>query len=435
MHNKKLILISIIFFLVFASNFSLAETIDPNAVISRRAELEAQLKSLEAQIDNYRNIIQDKQKQKTSLERDIAILDARILKAQTTIKMLDIKISQLSDTIDLKKETITDLENKIEKEQNSLAEFVRRLNEMDSNSLLEIVLANNKLSEYFFISDSIDTLQKDIQDSLSVIRGNKEQTEREKEDLEARRAEQLQLKTIQELERKRALDDEREKKKILAATKGEEAKYQKYLSETQKNAATIRSQLFMLSGSPAIPFERAVEYANLAYKAIGIRPAFLLGVIREESNLGANVGTGNWKVDLANGRCANQREAFVKITSELGLDPDLMPVSKKAWYGYCGGAMGPAQFIPTTWLLYKDRISLVTGNNPPNPWNPKDAFVAAALLLKDNGAIYGDYSSERNAALKYLAGSNWRNSAYAFYGDDVMEFASKYQDMINIISR
>ena len=435
MHNKRLILISIIFFLVFASNFSLAETIDPNAVISRRAELEAQLKSLEAQIDNYRNIIQDKQKQRTSLERDIAILDAQILRAQATIKMLDIKISQLSDNIDLKKETITDLEKKIEEEQNSLAEFVRRLNEMDSNSLLEIVLANNKLSEYFFISDSIDTLQKDIQDSLSVIRGNKEQTEREKEDLEARRAEQLQLKTIQELERKRALDDEREKKKILAATKGEEAKYQKYLSETQKNAATIRSQLFMLSGSPAIPFERAVEYANLAYRAIGIRPAFLLGVIREESNLGANVGTGNWKVDLANSRCANQREAFIKITSELGLDPDLMPVSKKAWYGYCGGAMGPAQFMPTTWLLYKDRISLVTGNNPPNPWNPKDAFVAAALLLKDNGAIYGDYNSERNAALKYLAGSNWKNPAYAFYGDDVMEFASKYQEMINIISR
>ena len=97
--------------------------------------------------------------------------------------------------------------------------------------------------------------------------------------------------------------------------------------------------------------------------------------------------------------------------------------------------MGPAQFMPTTWQLYEDRIAKITGNNPPNPWDAKDAFVASALLLKDNGAIDANYAAERKAALKYLAGSNWSNSAYAFYGDDVMELAVKYQRMIDIISK
>jgi membrane-bound lytic murein transglycosylase B len=97
--------------------------------------------------------------------------------------------------------------------------------------------------------------------------------------------------------------------------------------------------------------------------------------------------------------------------------------------------MGPAQFMPTTWLIYKNKISEITGNNPPNPWNPQDAFVAASLLLKDNGAANGDYAAERKAALKYLAGSNWNKSAYSFYGDDVMELANKYQNMIDIITK
>ena len=97
--------------------------------------------------------------------------------------------------------------------------------------------------------------------------------------------------------------------------------------------------------------------------------------------------------------------------------------------------MGPAQFIPTTWLLYKDLVARATGHNPPNPWIPEDAFVASAFLLRDNGAAESTYTAERRAALKYLAGSNWNKSAYAFYGDDVMSLAAKYQEQINIISR
>ncbi len=425
----------LIFSILLISSFAFAEAIDPNAVLNRRQQLEQDLKQLESQIENYQGIIQEKQKQSTTFERDIAILDAKIEKAKLEIKARSIQISQLSDNIGQKVVVIGSLSGKIEGEQDSLAALLRRTNEMDSSSLVEIILGYKKLSDFFIEPDSFETIQGAIQSSLEEIRGTKQRTEQEKEDLENKKAEQLQLKAIQELEQKRTTEAEAEKKKILKITKGEEAKYQKFLAESQKSATSIRSQLFLLTGSPAIPFEKAVEYATLAWQKTGIRPAFLLGVITEESNLGANVGKGNWNIDMADSHCAKQRTAFIEITGKLGLDPNLMPVSKKAWYGYCGGAMGPAQFMPTTWQLYEDRISSITGNNPPNPWDAKDAFVASALLLKDNGAIDGNYTAERKAALKYLAGSNWAKSSYAFYGDDVMELAAKYQGMIDIITK
>jgi len=281
--------------------------------------------------------------------------------------------------------------------------------------------------------ESINQIQSSLQDSLGRFENLKVEEEGAREDLLDKKNEQLELRSLQELQKKKLDIDEVEKQKILKTTKGKEAEYQKVLNDKKKSAATIKSQLFLLTGSPDIPFEKAVEYANLAEKHTGIRPAFLLAVITEESNLGQNVGKGNWKEDLSHSRCASQRTAFVEITSELGLNPDLMPVSKKAWYGYCGGAMGPAQFIPTTWQLFKKSVSKITGNIPPNPWDPKDAFVASALLLRDNGAKAGNTQSEWKAAMKYLAGVNWNKSAYRFYGDDIMAIAVKYQEQIDII--
>ncbi|KKS33773.1 MAG: Peptidase, M23 family [Parcubacteria group bacterium GW2011_GWC2_42_13] len=436
---------AIIFLLIFLSvafrfSFVLGEEVDSSAVLKRREQLEQELVDLEKQIGGYQSVIQEKQKESTSLERDIAIFDAQIGKSKAEIKARDIAIGKLSGAINERTKTIGTLEEKIEIERTSLAELLRKIYELDSFSLVEIILGYENLSDFFVESDSFDTVQEAIQASFINIREIKTDTEREREDLKQRKQEQSELRSIQLLEKKRLEQAEAEKNKILKTTKGQEAAYQKLLSAKQKNAAAIRSELFLLRGSPAIPFEKAVEYATLAWRKTGVRPAFLLGVISEESELGANLGSGNWQDDLYNcyirigykSSAEKQKNAYLEITSELGLNPDAMPVSKAPYYG-CGGAMGPAQFMPTTWQLYKNEVARLTGHNPPNPWDPLDAFMAAALLLKDNGAAEGTYAAERRAALRYLAGGNWKKPAYSFYGDDVMALTSKYQEQINII--
>ena len=431
----KPIIVLLAFFVFFHFTPSLAEEVNQNAAKERKEELQKQLDNLDSQIGALDSIIQQKRTESASLERDIAIFDAKIKKAKLEIQRRDAEIAKTKTGISQKSEQIITLSAKSEKKKDSLAELIRKNNEMDSTGLAEIILGYQKMSDFFVTGDTLEPIHRLIKDTLDEIKTTKKQTEKEKDDLTEYQAEQIQLKAAQEMERKKLAANEAEKKNILKITQGVEKGYQAIMALKQKDAATIRSQLFLLSGSPSISFEKAVEYANLVWNKLKVRPAFLLGVIREESNLGANVGKGNWKEDLAHPNCAKQRTAFTQITSELGLDPDLLPVSKKVWYGYCGGAMGPAQFMPTTWLLYKKGISNITGNNPPNPWDPKDAFVASGLLLKDNGAAAGGYEAERKAALKYLAGSNWNKKAYAFYGNDVMEFAADYQEQIDIINK
>lgn len=442
-HMKFYTAISI--YVVFALIFSLfnfrtaaifgQEIIDPQKVVSEREKLEKELGELDFQIKRFEFVISGKQKETRTLERDIAILDAKIGKLKLEIKTREISINKLKKEIKQNEEIIDALLKKSEVEKILLAGFLRRLDEIDKISLVEALLAYRKLGELFREIDFSERIQLALQDSLKKIQDSNKKLEEELEILESKKTEETQLKITQEILTKELKNEEAKKKQILKITKGEEKKYQKFLKETKEEAATIRSRLFLLAGSAAIPFEKAIEYANSAYKATGIRPAFLLAVITEESNLGENLGSATWKTAMSHSRCEKQRIAFQQITNELGLNPDLMPVSAKAWYGYCGGAMGPAQFMPTTWLLYKDRIKTLNGGAAPNPWNPTDAFIAAALLLKDNGAVEGNTASERKAALKYLAGSNWNKKAYSFYGDDVMAIAKKYQDEIDILGK
>lgn len=400
------------------------------SVSERRAELEKQLAQLEAEIKQQQQILEGKKNQRVSLERDIAILNAQITQAKLSIKARALIIERLNDDIATKQKKIGVLSRKIDDEKSAMSELIRKLDDADSYSLPEILLSNKKFSDFFVDADSYHLVKASLRDTYLAYDDAKDATEDEKQDLEDKRHEQTDLLGIQQLQKKRIEEQEQEKRKILALAKGEESAYQKLLKDKEKNANAIRTELFSLRGSAAISFEKAYQLVKEVGAKTGVRPALILGIIAEESNLGENVGTGNWRVDM---KAPRDTVPFEELCRRLGLDPDKMPVSKKPWYGY-GGAMGPAQFIPSTWVLYESKIAALSGSAVPNPWNPRDAFYASGILMKENGAAAGTRAAERLAALRYLAG--WNNAskpAYAFYGDDVMALADKYQKQINIL--
>lgn len=394
-----------------------------------RAELERQLGELETQINANKNELTKKQGERQSLERDVAILDGEIRASQLAIKQRDLTIRKLTDGMKDKESAIAILDGKVAKGQESVAQMIRRTREIDDISIAELTLGNN-ISDIFTEIDEFESVQKALDEAFKVMAVARADLSERKKALAEQQEEEQDMKQLQ-LYQKRSLEEkEDEKQELVAAAKGQEKVYQSVIAAQTRTAQEIRARLFELRDSGAIPFGKAYEFAKEASALTSVRPAVILGILAEESNLGENVGTGNWRTDMHPTR---DQPVFEKLMAELGLDPDAQKVSKKPWYGW-GGAMGPAQFIPSTWVQYKDRVGKLVGQSPPNPWDARTAIFASAMLMMDNGADKQTRAAERLAALRYLAGwGNASKSAYAFYGDDVMALADKFQKEIDVL--
>ena len=419
------------FFVVYA------ETTD-----ERKQRLETELASVEAEIRKQQQIVNEAKSQTASIQRDVTILDAQIREAELKIKAKEVSIAQIGGDITKKTEYIGDLESQIERSRESLAELLRETSQRDETALIEILLNNDNLSDFFDEVNSFSSIKVALQDLFQEVRDAKADTEVERGVLTERQIAERDAKRAIEGERDTIRRLEQEKQRILEISKQTEAAYEAVLRQRQQRAAQIRAALFALRDTAAIPFGEALEYAEAASSKTGVRPAFLLAILTQESNLGENVGTCNRPGDPESKKWYNimpgpndnswraDQTIFLAITKQLGLDPETVPLSCP-WQGGWGGAMGPSQFIPTTWNSYAPRVASSVGVGTADPWNPEHAFVASALYLADLGASAGGFTAERTAALKYYSGSNWSNPKNAFYGDGVMGHASRIQSTID----
>ncbi len=397
------------------------------------AEMEAKIKELEDKISQYREAIIVNQGKAKTLENEINTLDNEINKAELEIKRIDLIIRKLDSQIREKEASIKEIERGVELEKATLAEVIREISKYDDVSLLEMVLKKGSFSDFLTEINLLENFQFQVQELLNKIYNLKSETEREKSNLSEEKEEHLALQEIQARQRANLEKAKKDKKTLLEQTKGQEALFSQLMKRTQLDIEAIKNRLYELKGmvdGKSLRFEDAYKFAKFASIYTGVRPAFLLAVLSRESGLGKNVGTGTWRVDMK----PSQRPYYLQICQKLNLDPDSQPVSKKQWYGW-GGAMGPAQMLPATWLGYESRIAEITGNNPPSPWNIKDSFVAAALYLANKGADQKTYNAEWKAAMMYLAGANWNKSYLAFYGDQIMDLAKQIQEQIDILEK
>jgi peptidoglycan hydrolase CwlO-like protein len=433
-------------FLFSYSNLTFAQEIETQA--DKEIRLKNELSEVEKQIAENEKILVNTQNQTASLKRDILILDTKIKTAQLNIKAKNIAIEALGKDINKKQEKINSLEERINRGKETLAQIMRKTNEVDDLNLPEFLLTRQNLTNFLSDLDNFESVQESLKLTFEQIRDDKSETEAEKNQLSRRKDKELDAKAAIETEKKNIENDEKEKQRLLVISKGNEKAYSALLSERKSKAAQIRAALFSLRDSAAIPFELALKYANEASKSTGIRPAFLLAILTQESSLGKNVGTcyltnpstgagvsvksgTNFSNVMKPGRDV---EPFIQITKSLDMDYSKTLVSCPiAGAGGYGGAMGPAQFIASTWMLFKDKISRATGVNNPNPWNPEHAFIASAIYLTELGAYSGSYTAEKNAACKYYSGKICNTkSVNNSYGVQVMAKADNIQrNMIN----
>ncbi|MDD3434583.1 MAG: lytic murein transglycosylase [Candidatus Pacebacteria bacterium] len=401
-----------------------------------KAQLEKELEAVEAQIAAYEKMLSQTKTQKASLQNKINELKKKAEQLNLQIKAINLNLQTLSIRINETERSIAQTIEKLENTKKVLADCLRSLYQLKQKSPVEIILTNNKISDYFDYTAAIAAMQDKIQENINEMEELRSALAQQKEKLNINKEEQQKLLALQLLQKQTLDKTSKEQANLLEITKGNEQTYQQMLNTSRQKANAIRQRIYELIGvQTQVTFGEALNIADWVASRVNIRPAFLLAVITQESNLGKNVGTCNrpndpleksWRTVMHPTR---DQPVFKQITQELGLDPDTTPIScpmyKNGQRIGWGGAMGPAQFIPSTWLKYKNRVSQITGKSPANPWDIRDSFVAAALYLNDFGAGKKTRDAEWRAAMYYFSGST--NPAYSFYGNNVLAIADRYE--------
>ncbi len=440
--DKKAIALGVIAFL-FLSFGVIGLKIEPansqtavnpsDSIDQKRAKLEAEIARLRQEIADYKNQIGQKEGEKKSITKEVNLLNSKISALKVEIQATELEVENISGEIRSTEEKLKINERDLMRKKEFLKELIRAVYVSQDKSMIEILIQNDRLSDSIGEFQKLNTLNENVKDTIDGIKAVKKNLENNKDELENQQDEKNNLLDLKENQKLEVQANKIEKEVILKVTVKEQATLKTKLSEGEKLLPAMIAQLksLQLFGKP-INFEDAKAAANFASGATGVRAAFLLGILKVESNLGSNVGTGYYKKDMK----PDQHATFIKITSELGLDPEKMPVSKKpANYSGWGGAMGPAQMMPLTWMGYRDRVAALTGDNPPSPWDLKDAMTAMALYVaKTPGVTSKNANAEYEAAARYFAGSNWQK--FTWYarnsgGTGVMDWAARYEILIN----
>jgi membrane-bound lytic murein transglycosylase B len=417
----------------------------PNETTAQhQARLTTDLAGCEAEETAAQATLTQAQTQSKSLQGDINVLTAQIKVAQLNIQAKNLLIASLGKQISDKQQTIAQLTAQINQGKQTMAELIRKVNELDKVSLPEILLSDQTLTQALSDYDTFASLNAALQSTAAQLLDEENQTQSAENDLTTQQGQQEDaLATIQQ-DKANIQQAQSAKTQLLAVSKGNEATYSQVVAQRQAKAASIRAALFALAGgSKAIPFGQALQYAQAASAKTGVSPAFLLAILTQESNLGANVGQC-YVTNFSTGAGVSAKTGtviakvmsptrdttpFQTITNALGIDPTKQVVSCPQSIGW-GGAMGPAQFIPSTWVLLQSRIATALGEplSAVNPWNPQDAFTASALYLGDLGASSGTYTGEKTAACKYYSGQACGNVTGATgYANSVLALMNSIQ--------
>lgn len=355
-------------------------------------------------------------------ESQVAALKKQLEKAQHELKKTQLTITSVADEQEITEEKITTGKERLAELKERLAGLLRVMYQHEQESLIRLFFSTFSLSEVLAERATIAELQESAAIAVQEIKAEQDQLHQKGQELQEQEESLSQLQEVLNVQQNEVAAQEQVQRTVLNDQRVEQADIVQQLADAKQARAEIEKQVFALKSSNIeVSLNNAFDMARFSSSKTGVDMALLLAVLKVESNLGNNVGSGVYPNDMQ----PASRSAFVRITDKLGLNRNTAPISRRPSSGKgWGGAIGPAQFMPATWEGIEPRVEQLMGKSPVNPYDLPDAFMGTAIYLADRGANNPD--REREALARYVAGPYWQYHVNGWYVERVMAVKAEY---------
>ncbi|MCR4330752.1 MAG: peptidoglycan DD-metalloendopeptidase family protein [Patescibacteria group bacterium] len=196
-------------------------------ITSRAGEIEA----LEKEIAQYQIELNSIGEEKQSLQKEVRTIDLTRKKLSADIKLTENKIEESSFTIEKLEFEIGDKKEDIINKVEVIKGTIRKINEIDNNTLVELVLSSDNISEFWNDVENFAQFQESISKNVKELQDLKTRLEENKTSIEIARANSIALRVKLQDQKTIADNSLNQKNQLLAQTKNKEANYQKTLNE------------------------------------------------------------------------------------------------------------------------------------------------------------------------------------------------------------
>lgn len=201
------------------------------------------LLEIEKEIANYQNELKKVGSEKKTLQGAIGQLElerkkisADLSYTENKIGFTDLEISKINLDIDT-------TQYDIEKNRDAIGEIINRLAEKDRETLLEVMLRHENLSEFWGAVSTLENLRGAMGNEVKKLASLNELLVEKRDEQQGKRDRLLDLKD-EFSDQKQVLENNKsEKDRLLKQTKNKEANYQSILAEKKKARETIMKEL------------------------------------------------------------------------------------------------------------------------------------------------------------------------------------------------
>jgi murein DD-endopeptidase MepM/ murein hydrolase activator NlpD len=206
-------------------------------------QLRQQIEELEKQAEQYRGNIAVTQAQANTLKNQIQNLKNQIGSLETNIKLTGKKIDKTQVEIVGVQEHILTTQEKMEYQRSTISQLLQYLAKRDNETLVGVLMKNATLADYFNQEQYALTVNSTLLSVVDDLKAAQKQLSGQKNDLEDKKKDLETLRQQENAQKASLASATADKNKVLTATKGQEAQYQKLLADVEAKKSAFFNQL------------------------------------------------------------------------------------------------------------------------------------------------------------------------------------------------